>query len=124
MKRSRIVSLLLLLPVLLLSCSQRHFPGSYLRVPATILESHREEWIKQNRSPAYDISRFARPAGTYFNFTNTVSAGGRDYKCLFGTRREDWPTGFLAITEDGFILWVREQGGEVTFAPEMNGVDW
>jgi hypothetical protein len=124
MNHSRILGLALLLSVLLSSCSRRHFPSSYIIVPATVLESHREEWIKQNRSPAYDVSRFAKPLGTYFNFTNTVSAGGRDYKCLFGARREDWPPGILAITEDGIILWVGDQDGKVALSPEVNGVDW
>ena len=124
MKRSCIVGLLLLLPVLLLSCSQRHFPGSYLRTQVSVLESYREEWIKQNRSSTFDVSHFAGPQGACFAFTNTVSFRGRPYKCLFGARRADWPPGVLAITEDGFILWIHDQGGEVTFAPEMNGVDW
>jgi hypothetical protein len=124
MKHSRIVGLILLLSVLLPSCSQRHFPASYLIGPATVLESFREEWIKQNKSPAFDVSRFAKPPGTYCNFTNTISAAGRDYKCLFGARREYWPPGILAITVDGIILWVRDQDGKVTLSPEVNGVDW
>jgi hypothetical protein len=80
--------------------------------------------MKQNRSSAYDISRFARPPGAYFDLTNTISAGGRAYKCLFGTRREDWPPGILAITEEGVILWIHDEGGKVTTSPEENGIDW
>jgi hypothetical protein len=120
----RIVALMLLLSVLLPSCSRRHYPSSYIIGPATFLESFREEWIKQNRSPAFNVSDIGRPPGTFFNLTNTVSAGGRQYKCLFGARRDDWPPGVLAITEDGVILWVREQDGKVTLSPEVNGVDW
>ena len=115
---------ILLLSVLLSSCSQRHFPANYLIAPATVLESFREEWLRQDKPPAFDVSRFAKPPGTYFNFTNTVSAGGRGYKCLFGARREHWPRGILAMTEDGIILWVRKQDGTVTLSPEVNGIDW
>jgi hypothetical protein len=126
-KRSHIVWPMVLLGVLMSSCSQSsqgHYPSSYLVGCATILESLREEWTNQNKPPGFDVSQFSKPRGTYFNFTNAVSAGGRSYKCMFGARQKDWPPGVLAITDDGVILWIRDRDGQVTLAPEVNGIEW
>jgi hypothetical protein len=123
MKRTSIVGLMSLFAVLFCCCSHKSYPSSYLIGAATILEGFREEWLNLNRPPDYDISRFTKPPGNFFNFTNTISTGGRQYKCLFGAREKDWPQGVLVITEDGIILWIRDRDGQVTLAPEVNGIE-
>jgi hypothetical protein len=122
MKQRNIVTLILFL-LLMGACSREHFSGSYLVTSASLLTHLREQWIKQSKPGNFDPSQYAGPAGAFSVFTNVVTAGGRDYHCQFGTRRQWWPKGILAITADGVVLWVRDRDSKVTLSPMDYGID-
>lgn len=95
---------------------------------ARILGGRLRALQKRSREAAHDVAfqptNYYYNVGTtnqYFVFTNQISVGGVQYKCQFGIRdpRRFQKPGILAITEDGVLLWISDEG-KIVVGPDRS----
>ena len=118
-------ALLIAASMMLSGCWQNssHIPSNCFMTSASILQDLHEQWIKGGRSSDFNPTNYAGPPGAFFTYTNRVIIDGHAHKCCFGAHERIEPSGMLAITDDGIVIWVRESDGKITVSPELHGVE-
>jgi hypothetical protein len=71
-----------------------------------------------------DVASLVQPVAgqQWFMVTNSPVLDGVAYHRRFGTRKDFWPSGVMAITDQGVVLWIRDGDGRVTASPEVKGI--
>ncbi|MGA3269188.1 MAG: hypothetical protein ABSE16_20525 [Verrucomicrobiota bacterium] len=104
-------------------CAKRD-PGYNFKPVAFGLKDVQDYWISHGRPLEFRPSEVSGNPGEIFVFTNIVKTTNGVLHCRFGARRLGWPPGVLAITDEGFVIFIRERDGRVIFSPEDNGVEY
>jgi len=93
----------------------------HARILGGRLRGLQERWHESGQAADFMPTNYFYNHGTnqYCFFTNQVIGDGVSYKCRFGIRDPDrFPKpGILAITEDGVLLWIGDNG-KIVVAPD------
>jgi len=81
-----------------------------------------DSWNKQGRPTGFEPSSIVGASNQYFVFTNIITASNTVFHCRFGTSDLTYPAGVLAIADEGVVLWIPKNGGDITISPEVNGI--
>lgn len=81
-----------------------------------------EYWSSHGRPPIRNIEDYYGKNENFFLFTNTVSWSNEVFHCCFAVRRPNYSGGFLAISDQGIVMWIRERDTNITISPEKHGV--
>jgi hypothetical protein len=91
---------------------------------ASDLQIASDIWVKNGRPKDFDPSSTLKSSTEQlYVFTNGVQAAGNYYHCHFAiksSRIEE--QGFMTISDDGMLLWIRDSDGKAIVSPEKNGI--
>jgi len=91
------------------------------RILAPRLRHLYQSWAADGRPDPIDTAKYITSStDRYHVFTNVVTVASNVFHCRFAVRAASRFTtpGVLAITDERVILWVGDNSGEVTVAPE------
>lgn len=111
------------LAICLAGCA-KYAPSSNFSTSAYSLRQARDYWISHGRPSGFQPSEAVGPAYKFFIYSNIVGTTSGTLHCCFGTREIGWPSGVLAITDNGKVIFIRQRDGKVILSPEENGVEY
>jgi hypothetical protein len=102
---------------------QKKYPTKNLITTALSLKMEQERWVRLGRPIVTNMSDWLGPTNVFCVYTNKITITNHVFHCLFAARRLDWPSGVMAVTEEGVIVWIRDRDGNVTIDPQKHGVE-
>jgi hypothetical protein len=79
-------------------------------------------WASTGKPNINNIEDYLKPRSDFFIFTNTISYSNQIFHCCFAVRRSGRPDGFLTVSDQGVVIWIREHDTNITISPEKYGV--
>jgi len=87
-----------------------------------------QQWSKEGRPASFQLTNYITSISDtnstpdrFIVFTNTVSTEGSVYHCRFAVRSSPggrfWKPGVLAISDEGVLLWIADDG-KIVVAPD------
>ena len=98
----------------------RHSYGDELIAPNAGLRVIYMQWLAAGRPARWDIKGLIEDEyNRYFDYTNVFVVDHGVCHCRFGCEAPNVPTGILAITDEGRVIWIRQR--DVSF-PRFSGL--
>ena len=125
MKRACVFSAIILLILAAASCEPTE--KTHARILGGTLRYVYSEWKTQGSPSSFEPTNYVRSVSSnygskyqVFVFTNTVSVKPNEFHCRFAMRAPDrfYKTGLVAITDEGLLLWIGDDG-KIIVAPDV-----